>query len=136
MHLTRAHLLLVAASSLLEVLVCALALRRRLHATLPLFTAYLAVLVARELILWWFYLGLGYTSRAAFYYYWVTQGILVVARAAVVVEIAWRALHGYRGVWALGWRLLCLVGLILLFHAAINAGGNASFLVGFIVMAE
>ncbi len=136
MHVTSAHLLLWAASSLLEVLVCALAFRRRLYLRLPLFTAYLTLLAGRDLLVWWFYLGLGYSSRAAFYYYWVTQGILMVARGAIVVEIARRALRGYRGVWGLGWRLLCFVGLILLFHAAIDARGNASFLVGFIVTAE
>jgi len=90
----------------------------------------------RELTLSWFYLGLGYSSRPVFYYFWITQGILVVTRAAAVVEIAWRALRGYRGVWGLGWRLLCFVGLILLFHAAMNVSGSASFLVRLIVTAE
>jgi hypothetical protein len=136
MHFTLDYILLGAASSLLEVVVCALALRRRLYARLPLFTTYLAILVTHELTLWWFYLGSGYDSRLTFYYFWVTQGILVAARAAAVVEIAWRALRGYRGVWALGWRLLCFFGLILLFHAAMDAHGNASFLIGFIVTAE
>src|SRR5712692_2384465 len=111
MHPTTGQVLISAVSVLLEAVVLACAVQRRLYTRLPVFTGYLAILVTRELTLSWFYLGLGYSSRPAFYYFWITQGILVVARAAAVVEIAWRALHGYRGVWALGWRLLCLVGL-------------------------
>lgn len=136
MHLTPTGYLLWAASTLLGVGVCAFAFCRRLYLRLPLFTAYLTFLVGRTLILWWFYLGPGYGSRVSFYYFWVTQGILLAARGAAVAELAWRGLREYRGVWALGWRLLCFIGLVLLFHAAIDAGGNASFLVAFIVTAE
>ena len=65
--------MLWAAKSLLAVWVCALAFRRRLYLRLPLFTSYLTLLVTRTLILWWFYLGPGYGSRAASRMPWVTQ---------------------------------------------------------------
>ena len=49
MHLTPGEYLLWAAGLLLDVLVCALALRRRLYLRLPMFTSYLALLVTRTL---------------------------------------------------------------------------------------
>ena len=136
MHLTLSDYLLWAASTLLEVVVCAFAFRRRLYLRLPLFTAYLALLVSRTLILWWFYLGTGYGSRVSFYYFWVTQGILLAARAAAVAEIAWRALREYRGVWALGWRVLLIIALFLLLHATLDARGSRPWISPFILTAE
>ena len=136
MHLTLGESLLGAASTLLELLVCAFAFRRRLYLRLPFFTAYLALLVGRTLILWWFYLGPGYGSRVSFYYFWVSQGILLAARAAAVAEIAWRALRGYRGVWALGWRVLLIIALFLLLHATLDARGSRPWISPFILTAE
>ncbi len=136
MHLTLGEYLLWAAGLLLDVLVCALALRRRLYLRLPMFTSYLALLVTRTFILWWFYLDPGYNSHVTFYYFWVTQGILLAARAAAIAEIAWRALRGYRGIWALGWRLLGGVALLLLVHAALDARGNSAWIATFLVAAE
>jgi hypothetical protein len=128
--------LLGAASLLLEVGVCAYALRRRLYLRLPWFTAYLTLLVGHTLLVWFLYLGGGYDSRLTFYCYWATQGLLLAARAAAVAEIARRALHGYCGVWALGWRLLCGVALLLLAHAAVDARGNSAWIATFLVTAE
>src|SRR5574341_717666 len=101
MHLTLGNYLLGAASTLLEVLVCALAIRRKLYLRLPLFTAYLTLMAVREISLWWVYLGPGYESSFNFHYFWVTQAILLAARGVAIAELAWRALCEYRGVWSL-----------------------------------
>jgi len=136
MQLSAPEYALWVTTTFLKVLVCTLALRHRLFARLPFFTIYLVLTTAREILFWWLYHSFGYHSTIAFYGFWVSQAVLLGGRAAVVAELTWRALRGYRGVWALGWRLLCFFGLILLFHAAMDARGNASFLVGFIVTAE
>jgi hypothetical protein len=136
MHLTLGDYLLSGTSLLLDVVVCAFAFRRRLYLRLPLFTSYMTLLVTRTLILWWFYLGPGYNSHVTFYYYWVTQSILLAARAAAIAEIAWRTLRGYRGIWALGWRLLGGVALLLLVHAALDARGHSAWIATFLVTAE
>jgi len=136
MALSPESYLLGAASLLLEVGVCAYALRWRLYLRLPWFTGYLTLLVGHTLLVWFLYLGGGYDSRLTFYCYWATQGLLLTARAAVVAEIARRALREYRGIWALGWRLLCGVALLLLVHAALDARGNSAWIATFLVAAE
>ncbi len=136
MQLSSHSVLLGVTSSLLAVLVCSIALWRRLYLRLPLFTAYLVLLAGRDALAWWFYLDLGYTSRAASYYYWITQGILVTARAAAVAEIAWRALREYRGVWALAWRVLLIIALFLLLQATLDARGSRAWISPLILTAE
>ena len=124
------------AASLLIVIVCALAFRRRLYLQLPFFTTYLALLVARDLTTWGVYLVWGYGSPFAFYYVWLTQAIVLASRAMAIGEIAWRALRQYRGIWALGWRLLCGIALLLLSHAALSARYNTFRINAFLVTAE
>lgn len=136
MHLTFEIYLLLGGNSLLGLVVCAYAFRRRLYLRLPLFTAYLTLLFLRNLALWWFYLGPGYDSRAAFDYFWVTQGLLLVARAAAIGEIAWRTLREYRGVWALSSLLLIGITLFLLVQAGLSAAGNRSWIAPFVLTAE
>ncbi len=136
MHLTVGQSLLVAASVLLEAAVLVFAFRRRLYSRFPLFTSYLALMVIRTLAGWGLYLALGYDSRPTFYFFWVTQGILVAARAAVIVELAWGALRAYQGIWGMGRTMLCLLTLFLLLHAGIDARNNVSLLAGFVVTLE
>jgi hypothetical protein len=136
MHLTFGIYVLLGANSLLELVVCAYAFRRRLYLRLPLFTAYLTLLFLRNFVLWWFYLGPGYDSRAAFDYFWVTQGLLLAARGAAIGEIAWRVLHRYRGIWTLGLLVLLITAVSLLAHAGYSALGNRSWIAPFVLTAE
>src|SRR5713101_4359189 len=123
-------------TALLELLVCAYALRRRLYRRLPLFTSYTILLFVREISLWLTYRYAGYTSQVAFYYYWGTQGMLVAARGLVIVELSWRVLREYRGIWALSWRLLLSIFTLLLLIAAWDAYGNTYWIAPFILTAE
>ncbi len=136
MPFSSSNFFLAMASSLLQLAVCVLAWRRRLYLRLPLFTAYLTLLLVRTLFLWVLYLSVGYDSPLSFQGYWVSQGILLAARGVAVAEIAWRAVREYRGVWALGWRLLCGIALLLLVHAAVDARGAASWIAPFLLTAE
>ena len=136
MHLTIGNYVLWAATSLLEMGVCAYAFRHRLYLRLPFFTAYLTLLCLSNLALWWFYLGPGYDSRAAFYVFWVLQGVHLAARGAAIAEIAWRTLHEYRGVWELSSLLLVGIALFLLVQAGMGALGNRSWLAPFVLTAE
>jgi hypothetical protein len=136
MQPTVADYVLWIAGSLLEVAVCAAALRRRLYLRLPIFTSYLALLLARGCSLWLVYLRAGYTSHVAFYYFWLTQAILLITRGAAVAEIAWLALREYRGIWALARRLLYGTALLLLFNAVRDAYGNTYRIAPLILTAE
>ena len=136
MHLIPQDYLLGATALVLEVLVCACAFRRRLYLRLPFFTIYLALVLARTLFGWLVYSAWGYESRIAFYFFWVSQAMLVAARAAAIAEIAWRALRDYRGIWALAWRLLCGIALLLLVNAALDAHASKSRIATFVLSAE
>ncbi len=122
--------------ALLELTVCMYAIRRRLYARLPIFTSYLVLLIIREAFLWATYHYAGYASRFAFYYAWGTQGILLAARGLVIAELSWRVLRAYRGIWALGWRLLLAIFGLLLLNAARDAYGNTYWITPFILTGE
>lgn len=136
MQLPPSEYVLWMVTTLLKLSVCALAIRRELFKYLPLFTTYLALTTARELLFWWIYHAFGYHSVIAFYAFWISQAILLVGRAAAVAELAWRALREYRGIWALAWRVLCGIALFLLLDAALGTRGSVSRLAAFIVTAE
>ncbi len=136
MQPTFGQYLLWAATSLLAAVVCAYAFHRRLYCRLPFFTAYLTLLVVRHLFIWGIYWALSYDSRVAFDLFWATQGIVLAARGAAIAEIAWRTLHKYRGVWALGSLLLAGIALVLIIDAGLRALGNRSWIAPFVLTAE
>jgi hypothetical protein len=97
MGLTTPELALWYASMLLELIVCALAFRRRLYKQLPIFTSYTAAVLIHGVPLYLVYREAGYTSRLAFYFFWITQAGLLVFRGAVIGELAWSASRAYLG---------------------------------------
>lgn len=81
----------------LEVVVFGLAVRKRLYAHLPIFTSYLALLILRATFIFIAYCFIGYRSRFAFYSYWLSEGILLLARGASIGELVWAASRWYAG---------------------------------------
>ena len=136
MQLTGSDYLLWGVTALLEGFLCALIVRRGLYRRLPFFSTYLALAFARGILLWWAYHHLGSGSRAAWYIAWVTQGIPLVARGLAIAELCWSSLRAYRGIWALSWRLLWGVALLLLAYAALSAFGSRYWIAAFILAAE
>lgn len=119
-----------------EVFVCALAFRRGLFRSLPLFTIYLSLLVAREGIWFAAYHLLDSSSTAVLALYWVMQAILLVARGAAVAEISWCVLAPYRGVWQLCRGFLLVIAGILIATAAAAAHRNGPKLAAVVLTAE
>src|SRR5579859_1006585 len=107
-----------AASFLVETAVLAVALRRSVFKQLPIFVAYLALLVTSESARWIAYEFTGIGSRISFDTYWTTQAILILCRAAVVYEICHSLLSPYTGIWKLCRPLLITLGLVLAGSAA------------------
>lgn len=101
----------------LEVVTCCLALHRGLSHRLPIFTTYLMLLVLNEFIWWPAYHLLDLRSKMAFFIYWGLQAILLIARGAVIVEICWRLLRDYSGIWRLARQALTIAGVILVLLA-------------------
>jgi len=80
----------------------------------PAFTAYLVVNLVQSAIFVFVFPRIGATSKAAWRVGWISQGLVVVARSVAVAEVCRGILARYRGIWAMGWRLLATVGIVVL----------------------
>jgi len=67
----------------------------------------------------------GFRSSASYDAAWVTAGAIVIARSFAIGELCRYELRAYQGIWALTWRILALLVVFFLGHAAINAWGRA-----------
>jgi hypothetical protein len=124
-HLSNAEIILWYSSLVLELTLCVLALWRHLYRLLPVFTAYVTALFVREAVMYCIYHTAGYTSRLAFYSFWITQAILVVGRGLAIGELAWSASRLYPGLRAvLKWGLAGVASAFLIL-ATIIATTNA-----------
>ncbi len=104
-----------AGTFLLECIVCFLAFRRRLYLQMKVFSAYLAMLLVREVFLYWAYHVFGYSSQFVFYAFWLSQAIVLLLRAGSIAEILWKASIGYPGFrtiagWLIAWVSVLLIG--------------------------
>lgn len=120
----------------LDIIVASFAVRSGLFKRLPVFTIYLFVVTACDLLTT-LLRGI-FTHRPAlvFYEYWVGQAILIGLRAAAVGEICYRLLSPYRGIWRL-WRLfLGGMALFLVASAAYSAAGQQQSMTVFITLLQ
>jgi hypothetical protein len=136
MHPSLGQYILWVSATVLELAAAMLAVRNGLFRRLPLFTVYLALVAAREVGWWSIVHGAGYTSRPAFYFYWATQAVLLLARTLVIVELCRSILRPFRGIWALAWRTLMLIASGLVLYAAWATLGKNLWVSVFILTAE
>lgn len=125
-----------AASFILELGVFSLAVRRRMFRDLPLFSIYLGLLLATEVVRW---LAIDLTtlaSHTSFDTYWTTEALLVCSRALAVYEICRVLLGPYRGIWRLCRPFLLTAGGALILDAALAAKESAPQLASAILVAE
>lgn len=97
MGLTTPELVLWYVSLFLKLVVCALAWHRRLYRQLPIFTGYITAALVRGLLIYWVYHQFGYKSHPGFYFFWITQALLLIWRNASIGELAWTASRPYLG---------------------------------------
>lgn len=102
----------------LQVCLLMLLVLRKDYRRFPAFCSYLAVNLLQFATFVTVFPRLGYASHAAWKIGWGSQGIVVVARAFAVGELCRHVLARYRGVWALGWRMLASIGVVVLAVAA------------------
>jgi hypothetical protein len=107
-----------------EVVVCSLVFTRKVQQILPLFSAYVCILLSGSIILWLAEEYVGFSSSFSYYVYWVVLLVNAVARSAAIMELCRHGLAAYRGIWALAWRLLATLSILLLAHAAWDAWGQ------------
>ena len=120
----------------LEVALFGLALYRGLHRRFPIFTAYVGLVVAKDVSGWCIQYSVGIESLAYFYTYWVLQGILVIVRGLVVAEIFHKILWPYRGVWIFARLALSLTATLLVIYAAVKSAASAWQLGGAVLAGE
>lgn len=125
-----------AITSFIEVVVLFLSLRHRFFRRLPIFTAYLCLLVINEGILLLAYELTGINSHVSFRVYWLMQAAQIMARAMVVYELCRNLLSPYAGVWRLCRPVLIAVATALVTSAIIISGRSAYALAATILTAE
>lgn len=91
---------------------------------LPLFTAYVILNLCQAGFLFATYLRSGFHSHTTFLLAWASEAITLLARILATTELLRLVLRRYRGIWALGWRLLLLASVAVLTYAALDARGN------------
>jgi hypothetical protein len=107
-----------------EAILFSLVYARGLQRRLPFFAAYTTVLVTSSLVMLVGYLWFGSQSTRFYYADWITIGLAILARSLVVAELCRYELRGYRGIWALTWRALLVLGVFLVAHATVDAWGQ------------
>jgi hypothetical protein len=136
MHLNSLNYALWLVTTGLEVVVCALAYRCGLQRKLPLFTAYLTLLVVSEISVWSVYHVFGAGSWTAYDAAWTARAILLAARGLAIGELCFHLLRRYPGVWALAWRILLIVFFAFLIHAAVESASRPYWLNTFVIALE
>jgi hypothetical protein len=111
-------------TTLFEVVLCGFVFARKAQRILPLFAMYTCVLLACTSGVWLTYEYFGFTSFTSYYAYWGTILLNTVARSLAIVELCRYGLRSYRGIWALVWRVLASLSILLLARAAIDARGQ------------
>ena len=88
----------------------------------PAIFVYMLVNLAQSPVLYAVYSIKGYVSWPAFWTGWISQAIVVIARWAAVCELCWNVLGQFQGIWALTWRVLAVLGGVVLLLAILLGG--------------
>jgi len=103
---------------------CAVVFARRAQRILPFFATYACVILVSAITVGVLYEHFGFRSAPAYYAYWIQALLNTVARGLVIAELCRYGFSAYRGIWALVWRFLSLLALVLVAHAAFDAWGQ------------
>jgi hypothetical protein len=107
-----------------EITLCGFVFTRKVHRILPLFATYTYVVLAGAIGGWLIYEHFGYYSLISYYAYWGSVLLNAVARGFAIAELCRYGLRAYRGIWALVWRALAGLSVLLVARAAIDAWGE------------
>src|SRR6267154_3059440 len=136
MHLTASAYALWILTFVLEAVLCALVVHRRLWRRQPLFTTYVLFKFLVTTALWLVYKHFGYDSNFARYFFWSTQSLLLVTRASVCVELCLQAVKIRPGLWVHAQRLLNSVTAVILVYVVIDAYHQVYFATKIILSSE
>ncbi len=104
-------------------MLCGFVFIRKVHRLLPFFAAYTYVVLAGAIGVWLTYQYFGFLSLTAYYAYWGSVLLNATVRSLAIGELCRYGLRAYRGIWALVWRVLTALSVLLLARAAMDAWG-------------
>jgi len=110
-------------SVVIQIWVCVVLFLSGNFRRISLFTGYVIWNIAQAGIVYFTYIEFGLRSRIALEAAWMSQGIAQLFRVLATTEILRLILRPYRGIWALGWRVLA-VGFGVVFSLALVALGT------------
>jgi len=120
----------------IEILLCILVFGRHVQRQLPFFAAYVISILAAYLSQLLVFIAYGFRTNISQYYLWISYGVVILARSAAIAELCQAGLKQYKGIWALTWRLLALMTVCFLVHAAIDAQGQNRWFVAYVLTLE
>lgn len=118
-----------ALSTLLEIVLATIIIRRRLYRSHPFFFAYILTAIVQSALLAGAYIYFGQRASVSFYVGWGTQAVVICARWFAVMEIAKRVLGQYLGIWALMARILVFLGFSVLAYSIFSSGSRWKLIV-------
>jgi hypothetical protein len=92
----------------LQVALLCLIFARRHYLHFPAFTVYLAGSIAQGVTQFELYRHWGYKEESTSIAAWTVQAVVTLLRCVAVLEVCRHVFAGYRGIWALIWRVLLL----------------------------
>ena len=107
-----------------ETGILTLALVRRVWRRLPFFIFYLGLLVMVDWTRWVVWTQNGVASSIYSWTFWLTQPMLILARAGALADICRAALRAYTGVWQVARMLLAGTAAAMLLVAAARTAGT------------
>ena len=107
-----------------EVTLCVFIITKKVQRILPFFATYTYVILAGTIGVWLTYEYFGISSLTSYYAYWFSVLLNAAARSLAIAELCRYGLRAYRGIWALVWRVLTALSVLLFARAAIDAWGQ------------
>jgi hypothetical protein len=118
-----------ALTSALELVLFVQLVRRKLRQIYPLFFAYLVSVILQSIAVAALYRTENLDKGTVWAIAWVTQGVVVILRALVVVELTRSVLHRYIGIWALARKLLLGVAVVVIAYDLLLSKGQWHWLI-------
>jgi hypothetical protein len=106
-----------------EIGLCWFVFTRKVERILPFFAVYSVGLLTCTIGVWLTYDFFGIRSPISSYAYWGSVLLNSAMRSLAIAELCRYGLRAYKGIWALGWRLLAILSIFLLVHAGLDAWG-------------
>jgi hypothetical protein len=104
----------------LQAVFCGLIFVRRAQRVLPFFSAYVCVYLVSSIAVVLIYAHFGFGSLPSYYAYWYSGFLCAIAWGLSIAELCRYELRKFPGIWALVWRILTVLSLLLVAQAALD----------------